>query len=756
MMESASTENSVSDNEEDITLEGSPLHAYLSDLDVVNVNEVKGSLSRIKTTYYEDYYRYLNGFWFGTSLKAYINWQWRSFRMQWANMFPVSQDVLVKMSRYFYTEYGKEILESKIMLEDDLDYLCLQTPQQFLISKRSLLNKDPDGKSTRYSTLIVALLAFFLAALFDPIVPTFIQILFALITCFLTFFNIRLEIIVLVWKRRHEANLEALRKFLKASEKLNSMIRRSIRLVQEMEVVSRGYKLVNGKIPITRLELGTMQNCRAFMKLRLAVLRSAVKCTIVCREATLMLQKYKLDENDIDGLDMYHICNIPLEELGPCFTMDVSSAELLTISDGCCLAVLKSLNDLLRKQRSEMLTRLSLTLSGTTWDFTPNGFLSAFPHLLLEPYKVTMDCLTTLQHSFDMHKNLSNLRNTNDKVSKQNSNGFQSSALFVNMHSLQVHMRAAMLVSIELEEKVLPHKLDISGTEQFHDLKRHFDASLECWDDCLKQIKTVGSEKPSVALKDKHVLLQDTASKPTMINPDEDILVEDQVFEGTADRKDDSKMLDFGTDEPFEKNLEKSSTVIEELQSVLAVKTSEKQREMWKRQLFPHYRLKQSYREDGSKAVKDVLSLTEDNQKISFHKTDNRSQNFSSSNASKKKYRTLSFPKKASLPGRPPSLKKYKQKPGSLTYQPDQTNNVHSTVQSECLSNAEISLGSSTPQADSMDQVEREPKNMDWTNGLGLGFSNDMAMQAVLLAKQRTVGGKGNCETATTFGDDSD
>jgi len=47
----------------------------------------------------------------------------------------------------------------------------------------------------------------------------------------------------LLCKHNHEENVFMLQQFLKLSERLSASTRRSIRLVQEIEVVSRGYAL---------------------------------------------------------------------------------------------------------------------------------------------------------------------------------------------------------------------------------------------------------------------------------------------------------------------------------------------------------------------------------------------------------------------------------------------------------------------------------------------------------------------------------
>lgn len=194
-------------------------------------------------------------------------------------------------SKSFYTKYGSEILKSSIILEDDLDFLCIQSPQQFLNAIQHHTNQNlhrlkfsklaRSGQLLevsndcvliltclcRYQTVFCALLACVLSFWISPYMPSLGQLLVLLCSCFVLFFNIRLEvcfismynclvktqhlewkkfffkIVVEMWKRQHKMNLVALKRFLSSSNHLHKLIRKSIRLIQEIEVVSRGYKL---------------------------------------------------------------------------------------------------------------------------------------------------------------------------------------------------------------------------------------------------------------------------------------------------------------------------------------------------------------------------------------------------------------------------------------------------------------------------------------------------------------------------------
>jgi len=59
-------------------------------------------------------------------------------------------------SHFYFVKYGQGILESRIILEEDLDYLCLRVPQQFFIAAKSKQcpssNNSVNGNLLRFET----------------------------------------------------------------------------------------------------------------------------------------------------------------------------------------------------------------------------------------------------------------------------------------------------------------------------------------------------------------------------------------------------------------------------------------------------------------------------------------------------------------------------------------------------------------------------------------------------------------------------
>ena len=229
-------------------------------------------------------------------------------------------------------------------------------------------------------------------------------------------------------------------------------------------------------------------------------------------------------------------------------------------------------------------------------------------------------------------------------------------------------------------------------------------------------------------------------------------------------------------------NREESSVVIRELQSVLAYVTSEKQREMWKQQLFPSYRARiskepniiQSQEDENGSVIIDDSEETHfiaDGSKDSLFSKDNATSNVENVADSRAPCLEDSLgPDK--LPKLEENIENVEHiRPSETNSKSEMCSDTSNPSDSACYEIAEgvannvrlkfhkriappgrlpsktlkHKVGSSfmggtgdhnnTNQDTSDCNLDSPP---EWTRGLGIGFSNSLALQAVNLAKQRS------------------
>jgi len=540
-----------------------------------------------------------------TTIKSFLLCKWKWFRNQISSIFPITQSVLSEMSHDYYFKYGQEIVGSKIILDEDLDFLCLQTPQIFVDIVRKEKMEKPNKKEEpisssilRWSTIFAVLLSLLYFNLFSLILPIYVQAVLFILFFIYIIFNARLKIAKEIWKKKLESNFSVIKNFLHLSFKYISVSRRSIRLIQELEVVNLGYRLVNGSIPAARLEQSEINRTqkRRCERLRSLLLKTTTQTYLACRQATLHFVPY-LPEGVNCNKSHRAISQEVLENLHPCLTA-TDMLEMFVASDGFSLVSLKSLNNLLKKQISELVTHVFISLSTFTWDFSKKGLLLNIISILSEPLQVMTSSIQSLQCCLDMYKYITEVKTEASSKSfsdkkKQN----KTTAFLLHLQSLQAHLRNATLMALEmherLKEKAAADDDDNYATGILENIEHHIEVASDCLQQCSSELKY--DSKKEVKCKNlekiQSQLVVDKVDDAIKFEEEEEVdYVEDQVFEAIVDRTDAEENNNNFEDEDDFRDYSKSQEIIKELQSVLAVKTSVKEREERKCKLFPSYK----------------------------------------------------------------------------------------------------------------------------------------------------------------------
>ncbi|XP_044535453.1 vezatin isoform X3 [Gracilinanus agilis] len=139
------------------------------------------------------------------------------------------------------------------------------------------------------------------------------------------------------------------------SRAFTNLVRKSLRLIQETEVISRGFTLVSAACPFNKAGQHPSQH---LIGLRKAVYRTVRANFRAARLATLyMLKNYPLN-SESDNVTNY-ICVVPFKELGLGLSEEqVSEEEAHNLTDGFSLPALKVLFQLWVGQSSEFFRRV--------------------------------------------------------------------------------------------------------------------------------------------------------------------------------------------------------------------------------------------------------------------------------------------------------------------------------------------------------------------------------------------------------------
>ncbi|XP_078797947.1 vezatin isoform X7 [Oryzias latipes] len=338
-----------------------------------------------------------------------------------------------------------------------------------------------------------------------------------------------------------------LQALLHDSKTLTGLSRKALRLVQETEVISRGFTLLLDRVSaassFSRAGPGAMPRGQQLIGLRKALYRALRSAFRASRRATChMLKAFPLS-SEIDNVTNY-VCAVPLKELGLGLGIEhLGDEQAQELTDDYSLPALKMLFQLWVGQSSECFRRLALLLSPYRTDEPEEGKSKAVgsPPLpmhrsiaaMTEPlHHALTSCLAEVQRSYDFHRHFETQPRTasSDRTGRAREKCRELNTLHTSIRSLQLHLKALLSEMIILEddlEKLMvsrePTELTLEGYQDLSDrlqqLQPHMQASAGCWEDTVNQVERMlrranacTAAAPPSALSDPATALSDAST----------------------------------------------------------------------------------------------------------------------------------------------------------------------------------------------------------------------------------------------------
>lgn len=292
---------------------------------------------------------------------------------------------LARTARAHGEEYVGIIAQTPLLLEEDLLFI-LGVDENILRRKQASSQGDsstpaplgPAAIATRWDSTIDSLCVFTSAAsliaapalllLLSPrghgassLVPAFVAssaLALSASTAAALYLRLTSRRAACARQRKHTRNCSALRDFIGAHEAEVAALGRSLRLIQEVELISRGFTITAKPGPISRIEGQT--ETRKCERLREGLRRVLNTNLHVMRTATLALLKEFPLSQSVDYPGSYRSFLEP-SQLGLCVSEDPE--EIARETGHLSLAYLKTLFNAVNEQRSEFLRRLALVFS---------------------------------------------------------------------------------------------------------------------------------------------------------------------------------------------------------------------------------------------------------------------------------------------------------------------------------------------------------------------------------------------------------
>eukprot|EP00063_Salmo_salar_P088915 XP_014063750.1 PREDICTED: vezatin-like isoform X4 [Salmo salar] len=423
-------------------------------------------------------------------------------------------------------------------------------------------------------------------------------------------------------QRAAHAQASELQTMVLNSKALTSLARKSLRLLQETEVISRGFTLVSAASSFSRAGLGAGPRGQQLIGLRKAVYRALRSAFRASRRATChMLKAYPLN-SEIDNVTNY-VSAVPLKELGMGLgTEHLTDEEAQELTDDYSLPALKVLFQLWVGQSSECFRRLALLLSPRRLEEpredwvkgeTPPPPIHRSVATVTQPlHGALASCLGDLQRSYEFHRYFETQHRTqgSDRVGRAQQKCRELNTLHTSVRSLQLHLRALLNEMIILEddlEKLMVTKEAVEVTvEGYQDLQErlghlqpHMQASAGCWEDTVGQVERMlrrANTCPGTPDGPEQCLppVPCTPAPTYTLILDRDPVPEEQELEAyVSDSEDENgwagSVVDMLSPEERERQRrerEESRRVLSELKAVLGQRASEGERRKWKQLLF--------------------------------------------------------------------------------------------------------------------------------------------------------------------------
>ncbi|XP_007540502.1 vezatin isoform X1 [Poecilia formosa] len=332
-----------------------------------------------------------------------------------------------------------------------------------------------------------------------------------------------------LWRRRRmqkdvQTRTMRLQTLVNNSKTLTGLARKALRLVQETEVISRGFTLLLDRVSaassFSRAGPGAVPRSQQLMGLRKVLYRALRSAFRASRRATChMLKAFPLN-SEVDNVTNY-VCAVPLKELGLGLGIEhLGDEQAQELTDDYSLPALKMLFQLWLGQSSECFRRLALLLSphrtkeseeGRTKEDIPLPSSPSLPPpplhrsvaAVTEPlHHALASCLGDVQRSYDFHRHFEMQPRTSsaDSSGRAREKCRELNALHTSIRSLQLHLKALLsemiileddleklMVSKELTELTLEGYRDLS--ERLQQLQPHMQASAGCWEDTVCQVE---------------------------------------------------------------------------------------------------------------------------------------------------------------------------------------------------------------------------------------------------------------------------
>ena len=574
--------------DDNVLLEKSPLQKYLNEIGFTDSEKVDKQENSRKNQFVFD------GNWIRGLFHCFSNRTklitWESF----LSFFTLAITPSLQDLEAFRKDYIVAVAESQLLNEDDVEFLSRFDPELFEYRRPHMSREWSSLLSSKYILAsFVVLVSVILATSINESVLASLSVVFAV------FMAVGLTLLLQYYfKIHHQKNLREVKYFTTQIKQLIFLLRKCIKLIQETEVISKGYTMADPGSPGFFLE-----NYDNFIRSAVyPALRDSVEkntefvATCLQQSAKELLLHFPLTVEFAEVFTYFSTQSITSQLVG--------AGEVLL--DGCpervSLQGLKNRVSLVLSLQSEFLSRFLLSLSvkandGNWYDLYLKLFTNVNKIFGISS-KATATSITAIERCYHLHDSFCFIKEASVKPHTTRPSS-KWTPLNTALHSLQLHLQVGILrlqtfqeiiwklSKSEVEHELKSTDLSVMNTNlsvSFQWLKSDLESALTCWQEGETHFNKLLGKEPAAEQKRSfcdtvnNVILEET-NEPCPLDFKEEVSEGHRVYEAFSDPCDDD-LHDHPalTAESLERDLNvtrKNKTLLQELKAVLFTKAKD-------------------------------------------------------------------------------------------------------------------------------------------------------------------------------------
>ncbi|GFR33928.1 vezatin [Trichonephila clavata] len=379
--------------------------------------------------------------------------------------------------------------------------------------------------------------------------------------------------------------------FIKYTSKVFSLCKKSIKLIQEVELIARGFTTASVTGAAERIELSStlpVNSCyRQYSTFRKHLFSWMKDVFIKYRYRTTVI----LNKIPFDPVCDFPVClaALKIEEFGGLLNYDLNSPELMEVTDNFSISSLKTMYHLMEMQVSEFFKYFvfaTIVIDNSPKHWKHIGYARNLQSTVDALSKEMLVLSKNVENTYEFYLCIETTYLDNKRKSYPTEPKTITSALEIITHNINLRLKSSLLSSIEMEkclsfEKCINSQKYVKEIQYYLGLIKSQVSNIDDdFNELDKILNTFVNSKQKLEVQSTIPVFNEEKNQdvqPALEKCDIEREITDEVFEDTITNvvKGTNKQENEFYQEEVKKNTEMASRLLKELKNVLVIKADE-------------------------------------------------------------------------------------------------------------------------------------------------------------------------------------